>query len=148
MADGQGAHNPAPMGTAVRDTGKTFPGYVNEEALFPVPRLGAGLQRLGEYQGTGFTERKYLVRRKDGQVVQLSRLLYLVVEAIDGVRDTEGISHRVSGRYGREISADNINYLVQQKLEPLGLTVPFGQADQQVVANPGPTSSWSSRATE
>ena len=132
MADGQGAHDPAPMGTAVRDADKTFPGDVYKEPRFPVPRLGAGLQRLGEYQGSGFTERKYLVRREDGQVVQLSRLLYLVVDAIDGVRDTESISHRVSGRFGREISADNIHYLVEHKLEPLGLTVPFGQADEEV----------------
>nr|WP_223281098.1 hypothetical protein [Streptomyces sp. San01] len=124
------------MGTAVRDTDSTLPGDVDEKPLFPVPRIGAGLQRLGEYQGSGFTERKYLVRRADGQVVQLSRLLYLVIEAIDGVRDTEGISHRVSGRFGRELSADNIHYLVEQKLEPLGLTVPFGQVDEQVVAVP------------
>ncbi|MFC9530169.1 hypothetical protein [Streptomyces sp. NPDC056975] len=136
MAKGQGAHDPAPMGTVVRDADKTFPGDVYEEQRFPVPRLGAGLQRLGEYQGSGFTERKYLVRREDGQVVQLSPLLYLVVEAIDGVRDTEGISHRVSGRFGRELSADNIHYLVEHKLQPLGLTVPFGQADEQVVAGP------------
>lgn len=136
MADGQGAHDPAPMGTAVRDADKTFPGDVYEEPRFPVPRLGAGLQRLGEYQGSGSTERKYLVRREDGQVVQLSRLLYLVVEAIDGVRDTESISHRVSGRFGREISADNIHYLVEHKLEPLGLTVPFGHPDEQVATGP------------
>ncbi|MFC9615375.1 hypothetical protein [Streptomyces sp. NPDC056938] len=136
MAKGQGAHDPAPMGTVVRDADKTFPGDGYEEQRFPVPRLGAGLQRLGEYQGSGFTERKYLVRREDGQVVQLSPLLYLVVEAIDGVRDTEGISHRVSGRFGRELSADNIHYLVEHKLQPLGLTVPFGQADEQVVAGP------------
>uniref|UniRef100_A0AAU1U1D7 Peptide zinc metalloprotease protein n=1 Tax=Streptomyces sp. NBC_00119 TaxID=2975659 RepID=A0AAU1U1D7_9ACTN len=136
MAKGQGAHDPAPMGTAVRDTDKTFFGDVYEEPRFPVPRLGSGLQRLGEYQGSGFTERKYLVRRQDGQVVQLSPLLYLVVEAIDGVRDTEAISHRVSGRFGRELSADNIHYLVEHKLQPLGLTVPFGQADEQVVAGP------------
>lgn len=136
VTDGQGALDPTPAGTAVRDADEAFPGDVGAEPLFPVPRLGAGLQRLGEYQGSGFRERKYLVRRGDGQVVQLSPLLYLVVEAIDGVRDTEGISHRVSGRFGREISADNVEYLVEQKLEPLGLTVPFGQEDDQAVTGP------------
>ncbi|MGW2559082.1 hypothetical protein ACWCXB_07505 [Streptomyces sp. NPDC001514] len=69
-------------------------------------------------------------------MVQLSRLLYLVTEAVDGVRDTEAISHRVSGRFGREVSADNIEYLIEQKLEPLGVTVPFGQESDQVA---GPT---------
>ena len=36
----------------------------------------------GEYQGSGFTEPRFLVRRADGQVIQLSRLLYVVTEAI------------------------------------------------------------------
>ncbi|MFE0201635.1 hypothetical protein ACFW0I_38830, partial [[Kitasatospora] papulosa] len=128
--------HPAPVGAAACGKGEVAHPDENTETLFPVPRLGAGLQFLGEYQGSGFTERKYLVRRGDGQVVQLSRLLYLVAEAIDGVRDTETVSHRVSGRYGREVSADNIEYLIEQKLEPLGITVPFGQEGDQVA---GPT---------
>ncbi|MEV1050753.1 hypothetical protein [Streptomyces sp. NPDC049887] len=128
--------HPGPVGAAACGTGEVAHPYEYTETLFPVPRLGAGLQFLGEYQGSGFTERKYLVRRGDGQVVQLSRLLYLVAEAIDGVRDTETVSHRVSGRYGREVSADNIEYLIEQKLEPLGITVPFGQEGDQVA---GPT---------
>nr|WP_245939381.1 hypothetical protein [Actinacidiphila glaucinigra] len=103
---------------------------------FPVPRLGAGLQLLGEYKGSGTTEPRYIVRRGDGQVVQLSRLLYLVARAIDGRRDTEAISHRVSGRFGREVSAENVHYLIENKLQPLGVTVPFGQEDDQVT---GPT---------
>ncbi|MFG2311428.1 hypothetical protein ACGFS9_22590, partial [Streptomyces sp. NPDC048566] len=87
----------------------------------PVPRLSAGLERLGEYKGSGFTEPKYLVRRGDGQVVQLSRLLYLVVSAIDGIRDTEGISHYVSARFGDEVTVDNVAYLLDSKLFPLGV---------------------------
>ncbi|MGW3245516.1 hypothetical protein [Streptomyces sp. NPDC001070] len=98
----------------------------------PVPRRGAGLQLLGEYQGSGFTEPRYLVRRADGQVVQLSRLLYLVASAIDGVRDIEDVSHAVTGRLGRQVSADNVRYLIERKLQPLGLTVPFGQDNDQV----------------
>ncbi|MEZ0091573.1 hypothetical protein [Streptacidiphilus sp. EB129] len=99
---------------------------------FPVPRLSAGLRLHGEYQGSGFTEPKYIARRGDGQVVQLSRLLHLVAGSIDGVRDTEGISHRVSGLYGREVSEENISYLVEQKLTPLGVTVPYGQEGDEV----------------
>jgi putative peptide zinc metalloprotease protein len=99
-----------------------------------VPRLSAGLQLHGEYQGSGFTEPKYIARRGDGQVVQLSRLLYLVASSIDGRRDIETIAHRVSARFGREVSAENIRYLVENKLEPLGVTVPEGQEDDQVSA--------------
>lgn len=104
--------------------------------LFPVPRLSAGLRLHGEYQGSGFTEAKYIARRGDGQVVQLSRLLHLVAGCIDGVLDTERISHRVSGLYGREVSEENIAYLVEQKLQPLGVTVPYGQEDDEVPEAP------------
>ncbi|MEU1710282.1 hypothetical protein ABZ478_33810 [Streptomyces sp. NPDC005706] len=90
----------------------------------PVPQPSQGLQTLGEYKGSGFTERRYIVRRGDGQVIQLSRLLYLVVASIDGARDAEAISHRVSGRYGAEITTDNILHLIEHKLTPLGITLP------------------------
>ncbi|WP_316743255.1 hypothetical protein [Streptomyces sp. MK7] len=99
-----------------------------------VPRLSAGLRLHGEYQGSGFTEPKYIARRGDGQVVQLSRLLYLVASSVDGVRDTETIAHRVSARFGREVSGENIRYLVENKLEPLGVTVPDGQESEEVDA--------------
>jgi putative peptide zinc metalloprotease protein len=103
---------------------------------FPVPRLSAGLRLHGEYQGSGFTEPKYIARRGDGQVVQLSRLLHLVADAIDGASDTESISHRVSGLYGREVSEENIAYLVEQKLTPLGVTVPYDQVGDEAVEAP------------
>ncbi|WP_236655615.1 hypothetical protein [Streptacidiphilus carbonis] len=103
---------------------------------FPVPRLSAGLRLHGKYQGSGFTEPRYIARRGDGQVVQLSRLLHLVAGAVDGIRDTERIAHRVSGLYGREVSEENIAYLVEQKLQPLGVTVPFGQEDDEVSGAP------------
>ncbi|MEU2556750.1 hypothetical protein ABZ589_34600 [Streptomyces sp. NPDC013313] len=91
----------------------------------PVPQPTRGLQTLGEYKGSGFTERRYIVRRGDGQMIQLSRLLYLVVASVDGVRDAEAISHRVSGRYGAEVTTDNIVHLVEHKLTPLGITLPL-----------------------
>ncbi|MFI1092035.1 hypothetical protein [Streptomyces sp. NPDC020917] len=108
-------------------------GNVSDGAVFPVPRLSAGLRVLGEYRGSGSKEPKYLVRRGDGQVVQLSRLLYEIVGSVDGERHTETIAHRVSARCAREISPENVRYLVEEKLQPLGVTVPFGQRDDQVV---------------
>lgn len=134
MTESHIAHGPGPTGTAVYGADVMEPPF--HDTGFPVPRLGAGLQLLGEYKGSGTTEPRYIVRRGDGQVVQLSRLLYLVARAIDGRRDTEAISHRVSGRFGREVSAENVHYLIENKLQPLGVTVPFGQEDDEVT---GPT---------
>ncbi|MFI9205747.1 hypothetical protein [Streptomyces sp. NPDC053048] len=102
------------------------------EAGSVVPRLGAGLRLHGEYQGSGFNEPKYIARRGDGQVVQLSRLLHLVASAIDGVRDLNAVAREVSTEFGREVSADNVAYLVEKKLEPLGITVPHGQESDEV----------------
>ncbi|MEU4209724.1 hypothetical protein AB0F13_06940 [Streptomyces sp. NPDC026206] len=97
-----------------------------------VPRLSGGLRLHGEYQGSGFNEPKYIARRGDGQVVQLSRLLHLVASAIDGIRDIRAVAHEVSAGFGREVSADNVAYLVENKLQPLGITVPQGQESDEV----------------
>jgi hypothetical protein len=89
-------------------------------------RVAAGLSLLGEYQGSGFTEPKFIVRRADGQVIQLSRLLYVVTSAIaDGAPhggwDAAQIADWAGPRYGRALTADNIRYLVDNKLAPLGV---------------------------
>jgi putative peptide zinc metalloprotease protein len=101
---------------------------------FPVPRPSAGLRLHGEYQGSGSIEPKFIARRGDGQVVQLSRLLHLVAGSVDAGRDTEEISHRVSARFGREVSEENILFLIDQKLIPMGVVVPWDQEDDEVEA--------------
>jgi len=89
-----------------------------------VPRLAEGIDLIGEYKGSGFKEATYLARRDDGQVVHLSRLLYLVAQAVDGRRDFELIAERVSEGFGRRLSADNVRFLVKEKLRPLGVLAP------------------------
>ncbi|MFE1289740.1 hypothetical protein [Streptomyces sp. NPDC058751] len=59
-------------------------------------------------------------------MIQLSRLLYLVVSAVDGVRDAERISHFVNGRHDAEVTADNVVYLLERKLMPLGVVAADG----------------------
>jgi putative peptide zinc metalloprotease protein len=113
-------------------------------------READGLALLGEYQGSGFSEPRYMVRRADGQVIQLSRLLYLVISAIaggpapDAAQDAALIAGQVSDAAGREVTADNIDYLVRVKLVPLGVmaaepaAVPApGQPDGGEAARPG-----------
>jgi putative peptide zinc metalloprotease protein len=92
-----------------------------------VPQLIPGVELVGEYQGSGLAETTYLVLKPGGQSIQVSRLLYLVLEGIDGIRAVGEIAERTSAAFGREVSADNVAYLVASKLEPLGL-VPGGGA--------------------
>jgi putative peptide zinc metalloprotease protein len=86
-----------------------------------VPLLAPGVEQLGEYQGSGLTEATYLVRHPGGQVMQLSRLLYLVLSAIDGNRTVAEIAARVTTDFGRTVSVGNIEFLLANKLAPLGL---------------------------
>jgi hypothetical protein len=46
-----------------------------DQAGTAVPRLAAGVEPIGEYQGSGLAEATYLARNAAGQVVHLSRLL-------------------------------------------------------------------------
>jgi putative peptide zinc metalloprotease protein len=85
------------------------------------PRPTEGTELLGEDKGSGLQEAPYLVRRGDGQFVHLSRLLYLVAEAADGRRDFGQIAERVSQGFGRQVSAENVRYLVEKELCALGV---------------------------
>lgn len=88
-----------------------------------VPRRAEGLELIGEMRGSGYRVPPSLVRRGDGQTIQLTRLLYLTLEVIDGRRDLDQVAAAVSERFGRTVSAANVQALVNDKLRPLGLLV-------------------------
>ncbi|WP_319004611.1 hypothetical protein [Arthrobacter sp. SO3] len=87
----------------------------------PVPVRADGVQLLGETQGSGYREAPSLVRRADGQTLQLTRLLYIILEAVDGTRGAEEIASHASAGFGRLVSADNVRTLIDSQLLPLGL---------------------------
>jgi putative peptide zinc metalloprotease protein len=76
---------------------------------------------IGEYEDSGFKETPYIARRADGQTLQLTRLLYSVASSADGQRDYAAMAQLVSGDIGRNVSADNVRFLVENKLRPLGV---------------------------
>jgi putative peptide zinc metalloprotease protein len=86
-----------------------------------VPVLADGVELISQSQGSGYRTPPALVRRADGQVVQLTQLLHLVLSAIDGQRTTGEIAAEVSTAYGKTVSEDNIETLMQTQLLPLGL---------------------------
>lgn len=85
------------------------------------PALAVGVEALGQYQGSAYVQDSFLVRRPDGQVVQLSSLLYLLLQSVDGTSTSTDIASRVSVSFGRPVSADNVDYLLDSKFAPLGL---------------------------
>jgi putative peptide zinc metalloprotease protein len=86
------------------------------------PKLRAGIELIGPYQDSGLIEPTFLVRTAEGRMVQLSALLFSVLSNIDGTRTPHEIARFVSDEQQRNVSAENIDYLVTNKLEPIGLT--------------------------
>ena len=91
------------------------------------PRLADGVELLGELKDSGFAEPQSLIRRADGQVIQLTRMLYLIVSLIDGTHGPGEIAALASEKLGRSLAAEQVSYLITAKLGPLG-----------VVGGPGP----------
>jgi len=85
--------------------------------------MADGVELLGEDEGSGFKEGRFLIRRRDGQIIQLTKLVYLVVEEIDGQRSLREIAERVSDRYGRTVSPDNVKTLIDNNLRRDGVVV-------------------------
>jgi putative peptide zinc metalloprotease protein len=99
-----------------------------------VPQLAEGTELIGEYQGSGFQEPRYLVCRADGQVIQLPRLLYLLAASLDGQRDLAQVAGVLSAQFGRLVQARQVSYLIDNRLRPVGIVV----ADPQAVDAEGP----------
>jgi putative peptide zinc metalloprotease protein len=87
------------------------------------PRLAEGVELLGQYEGSGFKEPPFMARRSDGQIVQLPPLLYMVVEHADGQHDVEAIATALTEGIHRQVEPDDVRFLVEEKLVPLGLVV-------------------------
>ncbi len=90
-------------------------------AQIDAPARVDGVQLIGEMVGSGYRTPPALARRGDGQVLQLTPLLYLVLNAVDGRRSFAEIAAVVSDASGRGITAGDVRTLVDRHLRPLGL---------------------------
>src|SRR3954452_10855788 len=88
-----------------------------------VPVRVSGTHLYGAQPGSGYVVPPALVRRVDGQVLQLTPVLYAVLEAIDGQRDLDEIAVVVSRVTRRHLLADDVELLVDSQLRPLGLVL-------------------------
>ena len=90
-------------------------------ALLDAPARVGGVQLIGEMAGSGYRTPPALVRRADGQVLQLTPLLYLVLQACDGHRSHEDIAEVVGRALRRSVTGADVQTLVDSHLRPLGL---------------------------
>jgi putative peptide zinc metalloprotease protein len=116
-------------------TAPTLP-PADPSAAVAAPRLADDVELLGEYHGSGYSQPPSLVRRPDGQVIQMSRLLYQVTCRIDGSRDPAAIAELVSEDLGRSLTADQVRHLITSKLLPLGIVADERAPTAPPKANP------------
>ena len=86
-----------------------------------VPVRVSGTHLFGAQPGSGYVTPPALVRRVDGQVLQLTPVLYAVLEAVDGERDLDAVAAVAGRAIGRGLHADDVRMLVEERLRPLGL---------------------------
>jgi putative peptide zinc metalloprotease protein len=124
-------------GPAVSSAGTAPAAWVDATTRPPTPTVAAGVELFGETPGSGYRKPPSLVRRADGQTIQLTPLLYEVLRAIDGQRDHHDIAALVSERIARTASAADVLFLIEAKLRPLGLLRnPDGTDPELKRANP------------
>src|SRR5687767_2192680 len=79
-----------------------------------------GIELLGHVHGSGYESGACLVRRADGQMVQLGPLMYALLECIDGERHISELSRCVSEKLGRDVDDAHVVALAE-KLARQGL---------------------------
>jgi putative peptide zinc metalloprotease protein len=106
--------------TVAPTVASTGPGSPGPGALAPA----AGLELLGEVAGSGYKAGIALVRRSDGQVVQVGPLMYALLEEVDGRRDADALASALSERLGRRLDRAQVVKLAE-KLAQQGLLAGF-----------------------
>jgi putative peptide zinc metalloprotease protein len=92
-----------------------------------LPLLARGVELLGRYEDSGYEEPPYIARRPDGQIVQLAPLLHQVAERADGKHTNTEIAESVTAVAGVALDGDDVRYLIDEKLRPLGVVAAPGE---------------------
>jgi putative peptide zinc metalloprotease protein len=101
------------------------------------PQLADGIELVGRYEDSGYKDPPFIARRDDGGMIQLPALLYALAEELDGKRGYDDVAERLSEKLGKGVTAENVRFLVEQKLWPLGVVRgPNGEQPQMVKADP------------
>ncbi|MBW3645948.1 MAG: hypothetical protein KY441_10650, partial [Actinobacteria bacterium] len=85
------------------------------------PARAPGLELLGKSGGSGYQDAPGLVRRPDGQTIQVTPLLYQLLDSLDGERSLEQLADELGRRCHRAVTPEDVRCLLEQKLAPLGL---------------------------
>ncbi len=84
-------------------------------------QLVEGIEIIGKVKDSGYKIPLYLIRTQEGKFIQLTDLLFHTVVALQNETTPQAIAARVSEITGKDIDEDVIVYLINEKLEPLGI---------------------------
>jgi putative peptide zinc metalloprotease protein len=70
-------------------------------------------------KGAGYTETPFLIRSPEGAYCRVSELLFRVAQAANGRRDLQEVATYVSRTTVKQVSADNVAWLVRERLKGL-----------------------------
>jgi hypothetical protein len=90
-------------------------------ADFPMPRRAAGVDLVGQVDASGYTDQQWLVCIDGTRYMRATRILYGVLQHADGRTTLEEIAQRVSAEVGRQVTADQVDWLIRERLAPAGL---------------------------
>src|SRR3954471_10547120 len=79
-----------------------------------------GVKLLGDVHGSGYENGAALVRRADGQMVQLGPLMYALLECVDGRRSLDELAECMTAQLGKRFDAEHVQKLAE-KLARQGL---------------------------
>jgi putative peptide zinc metalloprotease protein len=96
------------------------------------PRLAAGVELIGRFEGSGFKEPPFIARRADGQVVQMAPMLFALAEEIDGRRSYEQVGEGLSHRIKRGMTGEMAEMLIEEQLRPLGVVAPADGSEPEL----------------
>jgi hypothetical protein len=94
------------------------------------PVLAPNVQLMGELKESGFQQQQWLIQR-EGQFIQVSELLYRVVEQINGEHTLREIAARVTETTDWIVKGTHVRQIIHNKLVPMGIVL---AADGSVVA--------------
>jgi putative peptide zinc metalloprotease protein len=104
---------------------RTEPADERRSDLPPVthPELAPGVKLVGEFAGSAFTDRQWLIERS-GHFLLVPELLYRVAEAATSERTLDEIASQVSASTDWSLTAEQVGRIITTKLIPLALIAP------------------------
>jgi putative peptide zinc metalloprotease protein len=108
-----------------------MPAVASEPPALTLPALTDGAELVGEFKNSGYREVPQLVLLPNRQLVRLPPLLFTVAKALHehrGLADADvqealdRVADAVTAEAGARLTAEQVVYLVDRKLAPLGVT--------------------------